>query len=65
MLRRILGASATVPTRVFAEAMGDLYDQRDSKGQMLFISFKEGFPEDHLHLVMNVSNQLLVKFQQI
>ena len=21
----------------------DLYDQRDSKGQMLFISFKEGF----------------------
>ncbi len=26
----------------------DLYDQRDSKGQMLFISFKEGFPKDHL-----------------
>jgi hypothetical protein len=26
----------------------DLYDQRDSKGQMLFISFKEVFPKDHL-----------------
>jgi hypothetical protein len=26
----------------------DLYDQRDSKGQMSFISFKEGFPKDHL-----------------
>jgi hypothetical protein len=26
----------------------DLYDQRDSKGQMYFISFKEGFPKDHL-----------------
>ncbi len=27
----------------------DLYDQRDSKGQMSFISFKleEGFPKDH------------------
>jgi hypothetical protein len=25
----------------------DLYDQRDSKGQMLFISFKEGFPKYH------------------
>ena len=23
----------------------DLYDQRDSKGQMSFISFKEGFPK--------------------
>ena len=26
----------------------DLYDQRDSKGQISFISFKEGFPKDHL-----------------
>jgi hypothetical protein len=26
----------------------DLYDQRDSKGQMSFISFKEGGPKDHL-----------------
>ena len=25
----------------------DLYDQRDSKGQMSFISFKEGSPKDH------------------
>ena len=28
----------------------DLYDQRDSKGQMSFISFKERFPKDHLPL---------------
>ena len=26
----------------------DLYDQRDSKGQMSFSSFKEGFPKDYL-----------------
>ena len=26
----------------------DLYDQRDNKGQMSFISFKEGIPKDHL-----------------
>ena len=32
----------------------DLYDQRDSKGQMSFSSFKEGFPEDHLQLAGNV-----------
>ena len=25
----------------------DLYDQRDSKGQMSLISFKEEFPKDH------------------
>ncbi len=29
---------------------------------MLFISFKEGFPKDHLHLARNVLNQLPVKF---
>ena len=40
----------------------DLYDQRDSKGQMSFISFKEGFPKDHLQLARNVLNQLPVKF---
>ena len=28
----------------------DLYDQRDSKGQISFISFKEGFLKDHLQL---------------
>ena len=32
----------------------DLYDQRDSKGQMSFITFKEGFPKDHLQLARNV-----------
>ncbi len=26
----------------------DLYDQRESKGQMLFICFNEGSPKDHL-----------------
>ncbi len=41
----------------------DLYDQRDSKGQMSFISFNEGFPKDHLQLARNVLNQLRVKFQ--
>ncbi len=40
----------------------DLYDQRDSKGQMLFISFKEGFPKYHLQLARHVLNQLPVKF---
>ena len=40
----------------------DLYDQRDSKGQMSFISFKEGFPEDYLQLARNVLNQLPAKF---
>ncbi len=40
----------------------DLYDQRDSKGQMSFISFKEGFPKDHVQLARNVLNQLPVKF---
>ncbi len=40
----------------------DLYDQRDCKGQMLFISFNEGFPNDHLQLARNVLNQLPVKF---
>jgi hypothetical protein len=25
----------------------DLYDERASKGQMLFISLKEGFPKAH------------------
>ena len=40
----------------------DLYDQRDSKGQMSFISFKEGFPKDHLQLARNVLNQLPAKF---
>ena len=40
----------------------DLYDQRDSKGQMSFIAFKEGFPKDHLQLARNVLNQLPVKF---
>ncbi len=37
-------------------------NQRDSKGQMLFISFKEAFPKVHLLLARNVSNQLPVKF---
>ena len=32
----------------------DLYDKRDSKGQMSFISFKEGFPKDCLQLARNV-----------
>ena len=40
----------------------DLYDQRDSKGQMSFISFKEGFPKDDLQLARNVLNQLPAKF---
>ena len=40
----------------------DLYDQRDSKGQMLFISFKEECPKDHLQLARNTLNQLPVKF---
>ena len=40
----------------------DLYDQRDRKGQMLFISFKEGFPKDYLQLARNVLNQLPAKF---
>jgi hypothetical protein len=38
-----------------------IYDQRDSKGQMSFISFKEGFPKDHLQLARNILNQLPVK----
>ena len=40
----------------------DHYDQRDSKGQMSFICFIEGFPEDHLQLARNVLNQLPAKF---
>jgi hypothetical protein len=37
----------------------DLYDQRDSKGLMLFNSFKEGFPKDHdMSLARNILNQL-------
>jgi hypothetical protein len=43
------------------ECSGSYY-QRDSKGRNLFISFKEGFPKDHLQLSRNVLNQLLVKF---
>ena len=43
----------------------DLYDQRDSKGQKSFISFKEGFPKDYLQLARNVLNQLPASFQQI
>ena len=39
----------------------DLYDQRDSKGQMSFISFKEECPKDHLQLARNTLNQLPVK----
>ena len=40
----------------------DLYDQRDSKGQMSFISLREGFPKDHLQLARNVLNQLSAQF---
>jgi hypothetical protein len=40
----------------------DLYDQRDSKGQMSFVSFKEECPKDHLQLARNTLNQLPVKF---
>ena len=40
----------------------DLHDQRDSKGQKSFISFKEGFPKDYLHLARDVLNQLPAKF---
>ncbi len=40
----------------------DLYDQRDSKGHMQFISFKEAFPKDHLQVAKNALNQLPVKF---
>ena len=40
----------------------DQYDQRDSKGKMSFISFKEGFPKDYLQLARNVLNQLPAKF---
>ena len=45
----------------------DLFDQRDSKGQMSFISFKEGFPKDYLQLARNVLNQpeLPAKFPQL
>ena len=32
----------------------DLHDQRDSKGQMSFISLKEVFPNDHLHLARSI-----------
>ena len=34
----------------------DLYDRRDSKGQMSFISLKEGFPKDHLLLALQGSS---------
>ncbi len=42
----------------------DLYDQVDSKGQILFISLKEGSPKDLLQMARNVLYQLpvLVKF---
>ncbi len=40
----------------------DLHDQRDSKGQMSFISLREVFPNDHLQLARNVLNQLPAKF---
>ena len=42
----------------------DLYDQRDSKGQMSFISFKEDFQKDYLQFMLarNVLNQLPAKF---
>jgi hypothetical protein len=39
----------------------DLYDQRDSKGQMTYISLK-GFLIGHLQLARNALNQLPVKF---
>ena len=39
-----------------------IYDQHDIKGQMSFISVKEGFPKDHLQLARSVLNQLQVKF---
>ena len=39
----------------------DLYDQRDRKGQMSFISFTEELPKDHLQLVRNTLYQLPVK----
>jgi hypothetical protein len=35
----------------------DLYDQRDSNGQMPSISSKEGLPVDYLQLASNVQNQ--------
>ncbi len=42
----------------------DLYDQRDSRRQMSFISFKEGIPNDHSvgKMARNILNQLQVKF---
>ena len=40
----------------------DHYDQRDSKGQMSFICFIEGFPKDYLQLARNVLNQRPAKF---
>ncbi len=40
----------------------DMYDQRASKEQMSFISFKEGFPKDHVQLALKILNQLPVKF---
>ena len=40
----------------------DIYHQRDSKGQMSFISFKQGFPKDYLQLARKVLNQLPAKF---
>ncbi len=41
----------------------DLDDQRDIKGRMSFISFREleGFPKDQLPLARNVLNQLPAK----
>ena len=39
----------------------DLYDQRDSKGQKSFSSFKEEFPKDYLQLPRNTLNQLPVE----
>ncbi len=40
----------------------DLYDQQDSKGQMQFISSKEGLPIDRdIHLARNILNCLPVK----
>ena len=40
----------------------DQDDQGDSKGQMSFISFKEGFPKDYIQSARNVLNQLPAKF---
>ena len=57
----IMLSSRICPNKIHASTVKmDLYDQRDSKGQMSFISFKEGFPKDHLQFAKNVLNQLPV-----